>query len=1566
VFDLDTLTQRVLPEVPDVQIEVLDLDGMGDQEEQSVVLQSIREEMCSQILPADEAPLLQQRLTILAPGRAFLHIAIDLLPLDFYSIGLILEELRAQLQQESPSFAPLELTFRDCVLAQAASRKSRAYALDRAYWTERAQSFAAAPELPTLPRELGSALPPAFRRYQHRLSADVWLRTEALCKQRGTNETALLASVYAAVLSRWSGSPLMAINLTIFNRLSLPSHADLSRVLGDFTSSLLLELSAAASESLATQAARATKQLGQDIAHSMFSGIELMRHMRSVGIDYKSNGFVFTSILNHALDLGHFERNLGGRRVYGVSSTPGVLVDFQAIKESDGGLMVRWDCRDGVFPPGMLDTMFRAFTSVLDSLPKERAWDAPVDVRLGSDLEARQQANSTQQNVGAPDLLHLAFHQIASTQPTRAAICAPDGLVVSYGALLVKATRTAALLEPLFDGVPRGERKVAVFAKRGWRQAAAALAAHYAGAAWVPLATDLPPARITKILHGCRCTIVLADEEAVSKLRGDLADPAVRVQALDATVPDVDDEHPDFTSGAQPSSPAYIIHTSGSTGEPKGVVVSHEAAANTCWDLFSRFSITSDDCLLAVSRLGFDLSVFDLALLGLGCRLVTVSQETESDPAHWLELVMRHRCTIWNSVPVALQMLLEIADTPQQLASLRLAMVSGDVVPAPLVQRVRAEHSGLRLWSLGGATECSIWSIAYPCDEMVDTRRRVPYGRPLANQRWHVLSSVSPLQHAPTWVTGELVIAGKGLAIGYTDPAKTAASFVTDPASGERLYRTGDLGRYLPDGTIEILGRMDSQVKTDGGHRVELTEIESTIDGIVGVKQSVVALQPDRTLVAFITTEQAGDEAPEMDPVEKAAFRDRQLGILAASGDALEVPGAPIDETLVVQRKSYRSFESQTLPAQTVHAWLDQALGPDLPHGIAPGRTTDVKLFASSFFALKLGDSWKYAYPSAGGLYPCRAFLEVGPGHEVQAGIYYIHLQRQSLVLVKQPPTTTPLAEGTLRLSIVAHEPAIEPAYGKAWRELATWEAGYMLGLASDAAARQGACLEPCDGTSRLADVIDPQEDVVLCTFSVASKSASSSLSTSGEMLLFVRRGAIEGLDEPSLFRVTGAGLEPIGTPAEAREIDATGALGENGTTLASSRLVVCLLADLRDALEVGRAAWRLQTRGLKHGIGSCPIPRLDAATSSLVEAHALDSKHRIAQVLLCGPVSQAQLLERAWPSGSSLRLPRVDPVKHYVAKRLPSYMVPARVIYLSSLPLSSNGKVDRKALPMPSNTLADATTEGAERPFAEPATEVERRVRTIVAQLLEVDETTSECPSRSAARPPLISARSSLGRDGLLCRRRQLAAGRAPDHAPQEGVRGHRGLRDALPGADGAHHRRLLQPALSSGRRSGGPGLTPGPRSVNGRCAGTITPEKDTCDCGCRGLKSARDGDEDNLDSGPSGRDLADDAAAAGRHLVLLLERFVWRAQRVRRVRCRGADSGCSPSPRMLSVLTGLISTCTTVVRPSGMGPAAGPPPAAGPSPESGARSSRKWPMWRMRSEEACGGRSGQSVDGV
>lgn len=315
-------------------------------------------------------------------------------------------------------------------------------------------------------------------------------------------------------------------------------------------------------------------------------------------------------------------------------------------------------------------------------------------------------------------------------------------------------------------------------------------------------------------------------------------------------------------SNVTAEDPAYVIFTSGSTGVPKGVTVRHRPVINLIEWVNRRFRISEQDRVLFITSLSFDLSVYDIfGLLAAGGSIRMVGENDARRADRLLQMIVEEGVTFWDSAPATLQQLAPLLEERGDLASqshLRLIFLSGDWIPLSLPGVLSRSFPKVEMIGLGGATEATVWSNYYPILEVKPEWASIPYGRPIQNARYYILDS--HLSPCPVHVPGELYIGGDCLASGYTDAALTEQKFILDPftnVAGARLYRTGDRARWMTDGNIEFLGRIDHQVKIRG-YRVEIGEIQARLLKHPSIREAIVTdfLDPDgqKQLCAYYLT----------------------------------------------------------------------------------------------------------------------------------------------------------------------------------------------------------------------------------------------------------------------------------------------------------------------------------------------------------------------------------------------------------------------------------------------------------------------------------------------------------------------------------------------------------------------------------------------------------------------------------------------------------------------------------------------------------------------------------------
>lgn len=529
-----------------------------------------------------------------------------------------------------------------------------------------------------------------------------------------------------------------------------------------------------------------------------------------------------------------------GKLNYNISQTPQVWLDHQVV-EMDGCLCLFWDSVDELFYPGMLDEMFRAYTGLLHTLAvhPEIMQEKTASLVTAEISEKRRQANETAAEFEEKTLDGL-FLEAADKSPDKEALVTCSRRM-TYREIKEEAFYISGQLKSM--GIKK-EETVAVFMEKGWEQVVAVYGILFAGAAYLPIDIHNPRERVEKILRDSGTRIILVQNQAYDQDTEWLHEwDCISVSGLKT-----DSEYKAQENKA--GDLAYVIYTSGTTGMPKGVMITHHNAVNTILDINARYQITEQDTAFGISNLHFDLSVYDVfGVLGAGGKLVLPDPEYGKDPAHWIHWLNHENITVWNSVPAFVEMLAEYEEYQRQVTSqsLRLVMMSGDWVPVSLPGRIRNLFQNVEIVALGGATEGSIWSNHFEIPEIVpEDWKSIPYGKPLANQKYYVLDQ--NMEDCPDWVPGTLYIAGDGVAQGYlNDNEKTEEKFVVLDRTGERLYCTGDMGRYWNEGNIEFLGRLDNQVKING-YRVELGEIEAALRRIQGITEAFVFFKRDNAI----------------------------------------------------------------------------------------------------------------------------------------------------------------------------------------------------------------------------------------------------------------------------------------------------------------------------------------------------------------------------------------------------------------------------------------------------------------------------------------------------------------------------------------------------------------------------------------------------------------------------------------------------------------------------------------------------------------------------------------------
>jgi amino acid adenylation domain-containing protein len=847
--------QETLAELPQFELSVLDFSQVTDPDQSSQLL-TIRASMQQKIFAPDSWPLFDIKVCkTFNSWRLLVHI--DALIADATSFLLLGKELEQLYLRPELVLPPLSLSFRDYLSGLAILRSGPLYQRDQAYWLARLAQLPDPPHLPLkqAPEKLNQI---HFDRLSLQLDAESWQKLKSKGASFKLTPNGLILSLFAGVLACWSENDQFLINLTTFQRL--PMHPEVEQLVGDFTCLTLLAIPSFQG-TLAEWAVQVQEQLWQDLEHTLYSGVEVLRELRQLG---HSGGapVVFTGLLGQALPA----LPLAAKLTYAQTQTPQVWLDCQASEDS-AGLNINWDYLLNLFPEGLIENLFATFQALLIRLANHPAqWHDLLKLSLicGELPEAvvRAEANATFQTI-QPQFLHSGFLAQAKIQPQALALKSAERNL-SYAQLLAEAAAYADQLQA--HGLKSAE-PVAILMHKGWEQAVAVLAVLFAGGAYLPIDASLPSARILTLLEMSQAKHVLYQPALKQELKEVFAVANGRYSLSEVIAPSdplavpLDHDCEKFLAWKNTEQLAYLIFTSGSTGLPKGVMISHASAWNTVIAVNQMLQLQPSDRVWGLSSLSFDLSVYDLfGTWAAGACLVLPPPGSQREPDKWLPELLQSEITIWNSVPALMGLLITYLERQPELKlnALRAVMLSGDWIPLPLPEQILTHAPHARIWSLGGATEASIWSNFYPIAlPLSPDWNSIPYGKPLANQSFEVFNR--DFEACPDWVNGELCISGSGLALGYwKDPEKTEKQFFIHPRTGQRWYRTGDRGRYRPGGILEFLGRNDHQVKIQG-YRIELGEIESALRShpqIIDALVLAVGERNQRRLCAYFVARQ--------------------------------------------------------------------------------------------------------------------------------------------------------------------------------------------------------------------------------------------------------------------------------------------------------------------------------------------------------------------------------------------------------------------------------------------------------------------------------------------------------------------------------------------------------------------------------------------------------------------------------------------------------------------------------------------------------------------------------------
>ncbi len=780
-------------------------------------------------------PLFRATLLRLGAEEHIVLVVMHHIVSDGWSLGVLIRELGALYTafsqgRESP-LAALPVQYADYALWQRGWLQGSALEQQMAYWTQRLSGANTALDLPLdRPRpkvqsfrgaSLSFAIPKVLSE-----------QLQMLARTEGATLFMVLLAGFQHLLSRWSGQDDIVVGTPVAGRTDQRTEG----LIGFFVNTLVLRTDVSGDPSMRMLLARAKDTALQAYAQQDLPFEKLVEELNPVRDlsrspifqvllalqNYPEEGLSLPGIQLSRLDSGH-------------TASHAAKLDLSLfIIESADGLFCTVEYASDIFDVTTIDRFARHFQLLLANAVQQP--DRSLSTfELLSEVERQCIVfdwNATTTDYPGPQpLAHLFEAQVDSNPQALALICGEQQL--SYGALNARANQLAHYLRR--KGV-RCDMVVGVRMQRSVEMVVALLGILKAGAAYLPLEPSYPAARIDYMLDDAKPALVLSMDSPWPELR-----------SLVSTNPQ--------SQGTQHSL-AYVIYTSGSTGKPKGVGISHEGIVNRLNWMQQAYGLKPDDRVLQKTPFSFDVSVWEFFWpLLQGARLVMARPDGHQDPTYLAEVIAQQQITTLHFVPPMLEAFLS-QTTERNLPSLRRVICSGQALSKELQDRFLKRWPAVQLHNLYGPTEASVDVTAWTCTVDSALLASVPIGRPIANTQIYILDS--QFNPVPVGVTGELYIAGVGLARGYLNqPALTAECFVPNPfgTPGARMYRSGDLARYSCDGRIDYLGRIDHQVKIRG-FRIELEEIEAALLAQPGVGQALVLARQDQPggsrLVAYV------------------------------------------------------------------------------------------------------------------------------------------------------------------------------------------------------------------------------------------------------------------------------------------------------------------------------------------------------------------------------------------------------------------------------------------------------------------------------------------------------------------------------------------------------------------------------------------------------------------------------------------------------------------------------------------------------------------------------------------
>lgn len=798
----------------------------------------------------ETGPLIRLALFVVGREEFVLVVTIHHIVADGWSMGILIKEL-AELYDAfcrgMPSpLEPLSLGYADFALWQREWLQGEMLERELRYWRKQISGAPARLDLPT-DFTRPAILSTRGSTFRFELTQGLSMQIREFSRQEGVTVFMVLLAAFKVLLARYSGQEEIVVGSPIANR----NRREIEPLIGFFVNSLVLRTDLTGNPDF-LEVLRRTRSVA--LAAFEHQDLPFERVVDELQADRNLDHHPLFHVLFALQNAPQADVRLGDLRVGLIPLDTGTAKFdlYLSMEERGGQLLGAFEYCTDLFLEGTIARMAGHFRCILEcALDDSRGRIS--DIELVPDDELRRvtlEWNATRRDYPSEVSVHRLFESIVSEQPL--AIALTEGSrTLSYAALNTRANRLALRMREVCPSLCRPGTLVGICMERSAELLVAMLAVLKTGGVYVPLDPAYPSQRLKGILDETAAPLVLTREthrfKITSEHRG--------VLAIDSDNDwDRDEDPGNLSTEVSGIFPAYLMYTSGSTGSPKGVCIPHRGIVRLVRNT-NYVEIGGDDVFLHLSPPSFDASTFEVwgALLN-GCKVALLPAGTPSLEEIETAIRTHHVTILWLTAGLFHLM---VDERLSALRVVRQLLAGGDALSVAHVRRVFAEYPNIVVVNGYGPTESTTFACCHRMVRSPDLMASVPIGRPIANARAYIVDS--SFRPAPISIPGELLLAGDGLAHNYHErPDITAERFIPDPfgqTNGGRLYRTGDRARWLPNGTIEFLGRLDEQVKVRG-FRIEPGEIVCALNECPEVKESIVVVQGDerggKQLVAYV------------------------------------------------------------------------------------------------------------------------------------------------------------------------------------------------------------------------------------------------------------------------------------------------------------------------------------------------------------------------------------------------------------------------------------------------------------------------------------------------------------------------------------------------------------------------------------------------------------------------------------------------------------------------------------------------------------------------------------------